>query len=93
MSKNDKRLDLIKILLSYAIENNRQQEDFMEILNDNSSLFNIDVSPKMYLPYDKIAERLKIEEEDEAEKIEEFLSRTDKSMEELVEEFCEKYHI
>ena len=84
---NDKRLELIKVLLKYIIEKNRQEEKFMQLLNENNKLFNIDISPSTDIPI------FDITDDKTAEEIYAFLTRTDLEVEELVDEFCKKYNI
>lgn len=66
---NDRRLKIIKILLNYVIEKNRQEESFMELINENKDLFNIDISPAVFHPVYEIAKELKIKDEEEANEI------------------------
>ena len=63
------RLKLIKILLSYVIEKNRQEENFMELINENKDLFNIDISPAVCSPVYDIAEELIRKDEEQTEQI------------------------
>ncbi len=70
--ENDRRLKIIKILLNYVIEKNRQEESFMELINENKDLFNIDISPAVCSPVYDIAEELGIEDEKEVDEISEF---------------------
>lgn len=87
------RLKLIKILLRYVIEKNRQEENFMELINENKDLFNIDISPAVFFPVNDIAEKLKIKDEEQAEQILEFFNRKDLDIRNIVDEFCRKYNI
>ena len=87
------RLNLIKILLSYVIEKNRQEENFMELINENKDLFNIDISPAVCSPVYDIAEELKIKDEEQTEQILEFFNRKDLDIGNIVDEFCRKYNI
>lgn len=87
------RLKLIKILLSYVIEKNRQEENFMELINENKDLFNIDISPAVFPPVYEIADQLGITDEEEAEQILDFFNRKDLDNKTIVEEFCRKYNI
>lgn len=87
------RLKLIKILLSYVIEKNRQEENLMELINENKDLFNIDISPAVCSPVYDIAEELKIKDEEQTEQILEFFNRKDLDIGNVVEEFCRKYNI
>lgn len=91
--ESDKRLRIIKILLNYVIEKNRQEENFMELINENKDLFNIDISPAVCSPVYDIAEELGIEDEEEIEKICEFFSGSNLNIYDIVEEFCKKYNI
>ena len=58
--------------MNYVIEKNRQEESFMELINENKDLFNIDISPAVCSPVYDIAEELGIEDEKEVDEISEF---------------------
>lgn len=84
----EKRLILIKFLLKYIVEKHRQEEEFMTKIQDIKVMFNMDISPiNTVSVYDILSK------EEKAEEIYKFLSRTDISVDELVEKFCEKYNI
>lgn len=87
------RLKIIKILLNYVIEKSRQEESFMELINENKDLFNIDISPAVCSPVYEIAEELGIEDDEEVDKICEVFSRSNLSINDIVEEFCKNYNI
>ena len=87
------RLKLIKILLNYMIEKNRQEENFMELINENKDLFNIDISPMVFPQINEIAEELGIEDEEEVEDIFESFNSENLDIGNVVEEFCKKYNI
>lgn len=91
--ESDKRLKIIKILLNYVIEKNRQEESFMELINENKDLFNMDISPTVFPPIYEIAKELKIIDEEQIEQILDFFNRKDLDNETIVEEFCRKYNI
>jgi hypothetical protein len=84
----EKRLVLIKFLLKFVVERYRQEEEFIKKVNDIKVMYNIDISPiEDKSVYDVVPK------EELAEEIYEFLTRTDIGVDELVEEFCEKYKI
>ena len=85
---NSEKLSLIKLLLEYVVEKNRQEEDFMNLLRENRSMYDIDIYSKVDIP---VYEMTKLE--GKAEEIYNFLNRRDLSSRELVEEFCRKYKI
>lgn len=87
------RLKIIKILLNYMIEKNRQEENFMELINENKDLFNIDISPTVFSPIDEIAEELGIEDEEEIENISQFFNSENLDNRNIIEQFCKKYNI
>lgn len=91
--ENDRRLKIIKILLNYVIEKNRQEENFMDLINENEDLFNMDISPAVFPPVYEIAEELGSTDEEEAEQILDFFNRKDLDNKTIVEEFCRKYNI
>lgn len=95
---NNKRLELIKILLNYTITKNKQDEDFMDYLNENLSAYNIDISPTVYIPCKEIIKILKInkdenEIEEEAEELNELFNKKNTNVDEVIEEFCKKYNV
>lgn len=90
---NDRRLRIIKILLNYVIEKTRQEENFMDLINENKDLFNMDISPAVFPPVYEIADELKIKDEEQIEQILDFFNRKDLDNETIVEEFCRKYNI
>lgn len=90
---NDRRLKIIKILLNYVIEKNRQEESFMELINENKDLFNMDISPTVFPPVYEIAKELGIEDEKEIDEINEFFNVSNLSIDKIVGEFCRKYNI
>jgi len=85
---NSEKLSLIKLLLEYVVEKNRQEEDFMNLLRENRNMYDIDIYSKVDIP---VYEMTKLE--GKAEEIYNFLNRRDLSSKELVEEFCRKYKI
>lgn len=87
------RLKIIKILLNYMIEKKRQEENFMELINENKDLFNIDISPTVFSPIDEIAEELGIEDEEEIENISQFFNSENLDNHNIIEQFCKKYNI
>lgn len=87
--ESDRRLKIIKILLNYVIEKNRQEESFMELINENKDLFNMDISPAVFPPVHDIAKELGIEDEKEIDEI----NVSKLSIDEIVGEFCRKYNI
>lgn len=91
--ENDRRLRIIKILLNYVIEKTRQEENFMDLINENKDLFNMDISPAVFPPVYEIADELKIKDEEQIEQILDFFNRKDLDNETIVEEFCRKYNI
>lgn len=91
--KKDRRLRIIKILLNYVIEKSRQEESFMELINENKDLFNMDISPTVFPPIYEIAKELGIEDEKEIDEINEFFNVSKLSIDEIVGEFCKKYNI
>lgn len=91
--KKKKRLKLIKVLLSYIIEKNREEENFVGLLNENNKLYDINVSSKIDNPFYEIAKELGIEDEEKAEEIQEIFNRKSLNIDSLVEEFCKKYNI
>ena len=95
---NNKRLELIKILLNYTITKNKQDEDFMDYLNENLSSYNIDISPIVSIPCTEIIKILKINKdenklEEEAEELNELFNKKDINVDEVIEEFCKKYNV
>lgn len=79
---------MIKFLLKYIIEKYREQEEFMEKINDIKVMYNIDISPiETISAYDIVPK------EEITDELYEFFLRTDVSVEELINEFCEKYNI
>lgn len=84
----EKRLILIKILLKYVIEKNRQEEEFMKKIQDIKAMYNMEI-----LPINNVSVYDIVPKEEKTEEIYEFLSRTDVSVNDLVDEFCEKYGI
>lgn len=84
----EKRLVLIKHLLKFVVEKYRQVEEFIQRVNDIKVMYNIDISPINNMPICTFEQNEKLEDE-----IYEFLIRTDICVDELVEEFCEKYKI
>lgn len=84
----DRRLELIKILLKYIIEKNRQEENFINYINENTSLFNIDISLIENISFYDI-----VPDEEKAEEVFEFLNRRDLNIDKLIDEFCKKYKI
>lgn len=96
--ENNKRLQLIKILLNYTITKNREDENFINYLNENLNSYNIDISPTISMPYDKIIKTLKPhksqnEVEKESEKLNEVFIRKGTDIDKIIEEFCRKYDI
>lgn len=84
----EKRLILIKILLKYVIEKNRQEEEFMKKIQDIKAIYNMEISLINNVSVYDI-----VPKEEKTEEIYEFFSRTDVSVNDLVDEFCEKYGI
>ncbi len=77
---------------------NREDENFINYLNENLSSFNIDISPILYMPYDEIIKILKPhksqnEIEKESDKLNQLFIRKDTDIEQVIEKFCRKYHI
>lgn len=89
----DKRLRLIEVLLKYIIIKERQEERFMNMLNDETFLFDINISPKVDKPYFRIANAIGIKDEESVEKIYRFLDRPNIPVNHLVKNFIEKYDI
>lgn len=84
----DAKLELIKILMKYIIVKKREEEAFMEYLNENKSLFHIDVSPIIDVPFYEIVEKLEIDDEKKLDEIYECIVKKDKNIDEIVNEFC-----
>ena len=89
----DKRLRLIEVLLKYIIIKERQEERFMNMLNDETFLFDINISPKVDKPYFRIANAIGITDEESVEKIYRFLDNSNIPVNHLVENFIKKYNI
>lgn len=84
----EKRLVLIKFLLKFIVEKYRQEEEFINKVNDIKVMYNIDISPIEDMSIYDI-----VPKEELAEEMYEFLTRTDIGVDALIEEFCRMYNI
>lgn len=86
--KSEKRLELIKVLLKDIIIRKREEEKFMNLLNDNENLYEICISNRLNNSFFEMAEILGLETEEDEEKMLDYVESSNKDVEELIEKFC-----
>lgn len=91
--RNKRRMELIKILLKDVIIKERETEKFINNMEKNDCLFNIYITEKIENIFFEILELLGITDEDEQDKICEYIANSEDDIDRLVEKFCKKYQI
>lgn len=88
--KGDRRLELIKLLLKDIIIKQKEEMQFLKLLNENENLYEIDIELKGDNIFMKIANFLGL---DSDEKIFQYIENRQNNIDQLVEDLCKKYDI
>ncbi len=88
-----RKLDVTKIVLQELVLRLRAEEEFVKNMNEMDVLYEVNFRPKEENPFYRILEAIGIEDEEEVEEVIENFLQTDKEVDVLVDEFCQKYFL